>query len=76
MGGGHHRQDVPEPPLGVLRVARPGDPLARAAPGLLSVQLGVAAVVELVVPELVAVTWCRPWTPWRLTDAALTEVAR
>ena len=63
VGGGHHRQDVPErqavaPPLGVLCAARPREPVARGAPGLLPFQLGVAAAVELV-----AVTW----TPWRWT---------
>ena len=60
MGGGHHRQDVPErqavaPPHGALRAARPGEPAARGAPGLLPVELGTAAAAELVVPELVAV---------------------
>ena len=72
VGGGHHRQDVPErqalaPPDGALRAACPGEPAARGPPGLIPVQLRAAAAAELVVPELVAVTWCRPRTPWSWT---------
>lgn len=91
MGGGRHRQDVPKrqavpPALGALRAARPGEPAARGASGLLPVQLGAAAAAELVVPELVAVRVPGEppgAEPGRLSDggvgagpAALAEVAR
>ena len=58
MGGGGHRQDLPErqalaAAVGAARAARPGEPAAGGPAGLLPVQLGAAA--ELVVAELVAV---------------------
>ena len=58
MGGGDHRQDLPErqalaAAVGAARAARPREPAAGGPAGLLPVQLGAAA--ELVVAELVAV---------------------
>jgi len=58
VGGGDHRQDLPErqalaAAVGAARAARPGEPAAGGPAGLLPVQLGAAA--ELVVAELVAV---------------------
>ncbi|KAJ1287663.1 hypothetical protein BS78_02G028300 [Paspalum vaginatum] len=59
VGGGRHRQGVPgqqavAAAVGAARAARPGEPAAGGAAGLVPVQLGAAAA-ELVVAELVAV---------------------